>query len=106
MPAGTKPLDSKDPVPDGNLLRRIEYVTVELDRQDRRLKELEGSVYGRPDQQRPGVRGELNIVNTRLEKMEQSTASILLMVRLMTGLLGVAGSGIWALYSQGGGWPF
>ena len=105
MPAGHEPQPFEDPIEDKELRYRVRSVEMAIQEFKFRLNEIETSLFGNPEHSNPGLRKEMNENSERLKHVEQTTSSILLMVRLTTGLLGAIASGIWAIYSRGG-FPF
>lgn len=61
----------------------------------RRIIEVETAVYGRPDRQEQGLRGELNDVSMRLDAVEEKVSSIHSLLRIGIALIGATGGGVW-----------
>ena len=106
MPVQSPSDSSNEPGRDLDLAYRVDRTEVELVQYDRRLGDVETAVYGRPDRGQLGIRGELNLVNDRLARVEGATNSTLLMVRIMLGLFTATGGAIWIQFFQSGNWPF
>ena len=101
------PSDSlNEPTDAQDLGYRMDRTEVELVHHDRRLGDVETAVDGRPDRGQLGIRGELNLVNDRLARVEGTTSSTNLMVRIMLGLFTATGGAIWVQFFQKGDWPF
>jgi len=101
------PLDSSnEPGHDLDLTYRVDRTEIEMVQYDRRLGDVETAVYGRPDRGQLGIRGELNLVNDRLARVEGTTSSTNLMVRIMLGLFTATGGAIWVQFFQNDKWPF
>ena len=106
MPVHSPSDSSNEPGHDLDLAYRVDRTEVEMVQYDRRLGDVETAVYGRPDRGQLGIRGELNLVNDRLARVEGATNSTLLMVRIMLGLFTATGGAIWIQFFQSGNWPF